>query len=231
MDGAAGKLGGMELSDLVKQARGGRVVTSGFLDPEEQETLRILAARAGVSLTWFGGLPAAERRLGVLYPPEVPQVDDPTWTGWLESADPEKSAAALRRTLDPSELGDVRLLPDGVIFAARSAARKRLRAAGLEAGDPPEKTRPRARSKTRTLVVPSLRVDVVGAKGLGVSRSYFAKGVKAGKVRLRGRAAGAKDEVREGDTLMAEGLGQVTLVRIIGRTTRGNYKVELLAEK
>jgi len=97
--------------------------------------------------------------------------------------------------------------------------------------DPPEAHRPRERRKTRTLVVPSLRVDVVGAKGFGVSRSYFAKGVKAGKVRLRGRVAGAGDEVREGDTLIAEGLGQVTLVRVVGRTTRGNYKVELTSER
>jgi len=217
--------------DLVGKARGGRVVASGFLDPEAQEALRTLAARAGLGLAWFGGLPAAERRLGVLHPPEVPEVADPVWVGWLAAEDPERTAARLRRALDADELGDVRLTPEGVLFAATRTARARLAGAGLDATDPPEGIRPRPRRKTRTLVVPSLRVDVVGAKGFGVSRSYFAKGVKAGKVRLRGRVAGAKDEVREGDTLIAEGLGQVTLLRVVGRTTRGNYKVELAAEK
>ncbi|XOB98370.1 S4 domain-containing protein [Deinococcota bacterium DY0809b] len=221
----------MKPDDLVGKARGGRVVASGFLDPEAQEALRTLAARAGLGLAWFGGLPAAERRLGVLHPPEVPEVADPVWVGWLAAEDPERTAARLRRALDADELGDVRLTPEGVLFAATRAARVRLAGAGLDATDPPEGIRPRPRRKTRTLVVPSLRVDVVGAKGFGVSRSYFAKGVKAGKVRLRGRVAGAKDEVREGDTLIAEGLGQVTLLRVVGRTTRGNYKVELAAEK
>ncbi len=221
----------MKPDDLVGKARGGRVVASGFLDPEAQEALRTLAARAGLGLVWFGGLPAAERRLGVLHPPEVPEVADPVWVGWLAAEDPERTAARLRRALDADELGDVRLTPEGVLFAATRAARARLAGAGLDATDPPEGIRPRPRRKTRTLVVPSLRVDVVGAKGFGVSRSYFAKGVKAGKVRLRGRVAGAKDEVREGDTLIAEGLGQVTLLRVVGRTTRGNYKVELAAEK
>ncbi|GEM90040.1 S4 domain-containing protein [Oceanithermus desulfurans] len=221
----------MNLDDLVKKARGGRVVASGFLDPEAQEALRTLAAHEGLGLAWFGGLPAAERRLGVLHPPEVPEVSDPTWVGWLAAEDPERAAARLRRTLDAGELGDVRPTPQGVLFATTRAAKARLAAAGLAAAEPPEERRPRERRKTRTLVVPSLRVDVVGAKGLGVSRSYFAKGVKAGKVRLRGRVAGAGDEVREGDTLIAEGLGQVTLVRVVGRTTRGNYKVELTAEK
>ncbi len=220
----------MELEAFVKQARGGRVIAVGFLEPGEQERLRALAARAGLGLAWFGGLPAASRRLGVLHPPEVPEVSDPTWVGWIAASDPERTAAELRTALDPALLGDVRVREDGVLFAAAARARSELAAAGLSAEDAPEDRRPRARSKTRTLVVPSLRVDALGARGLGVSRSYFAKGVKAGKVRLRGRTARAGDEVAEGDTLIAEGLGRVTLVRVVGRTKRGNYKVELTAE-
>ncbi len=76
-------------------------------------------------------------------------------------------------------------------------------------------------------VVPSLRVDAIGAKGLGVSRSYFQKGVKQGNVLLDGRPAKAKDEVREGSVLEAKGLGRVVLKEILGKTARGNYKVRL----
>ncbi|WP_457631412.1 S4 domain-containing protein [Oceanithermus sp.] len=221
----------MEPAGLIKQARGGRVVASGFLEPAAQEELRRLAAREGLSLDWFGGLPAAVRRVGVLHPPEVPRVADPVRVGWLPAEDPEGAAAALRQELAPEELGDVRAQAGGVLFAALAAAYQRLERAGLAVAEPPEELPVAARSKVRTLVVPSLRVDVVGAKGLGVSRSYFGKGVRAGKVRLRGQTAKPGDEVREGDTLIAEGLGQVTLVRVVGRTKRGNYKVELEAER
>ncbi len=221
----------MDLRALIKKARGGRVLASGFLDPKEQEELRTLATREGLELDWFGGLPRAERRLGVLHPPEVPQVADPVWVGWLATEDPGRAAAALRRALEPADLGDVRPGEGGVLFAATGRARRALEQAGLAATEPPPEALPAARSKTQVLVVPSLRVDVVGAGGLGVSRSYFAKGVKAGKVRIGGRTVRAGDEVSEGDTLLAEGLGQVTLLRVLGRTKRGNYKVELRAEK
>ncbi|WP_457637973.1 S4 domain-containing protein [Oceanithermus sp.] len=219
----------MELEELVKKARGGRVLASGFLDPGEQQRLRELARREGMELAWFGGLSAAERRLGVLHPPEVPRVDDPTLAAWLPAEDPEQAAARLRRLLPAGELGDLRIEADGVLFATTAAAAGRLRREGFSLADPPERLA--GRSRTRTLVVPSLRVDVVGAKGFGISRSYFAKGVKAGKVRLGGRIASSKDEVREGDVLLAEGLGRVTLVRVLGRTKKGNYKVELTAER
>jgi len=77
-------------------------------------------------------------------------------------------------------------------------------------------------------VVPALRVDTVGAKGFGVSRSYFQKGIKEGHVRLDGRVAKARDAVRVGSVLEAEGLGRVRVAELIGRTARGNYKVRLV---
>jgi RNA-binding protein YlmH len=76
-------------------------------------------------------------------------------------------------------------------------------------------------------VVPSLRVDVVGAKGFGVSRNYFAQGVKAGKVKLKGKTATAKDEIAEGDALVAEGLGNLVVKKVLGQTKRGNVKLEV----
>ncbi len=220
----------MELRELLKKARGGRVVASGFLDLKEQEELRLLARREGLELAWFGGLRGAERKVGVLHPAQIPRVSADVWVGWLESAEPEAAAAALKRSLAAEQLGDVRVLENGVLFAASAAARKTLESAGILAGEPPAELL-RGREKTRSIVVPSLRVDALGSKGFGVSRSYFAKGVKAGKVRLRGKVASVSDEVRQGDTLVAEGLGQVTLVRLGGLTKRGNYKVELRFEK
>ena len=77
-------------------------------------------------------------------------------------------------------------------------------------------------------MVPSLRVDVVGAKGLGVSRSYFQKGLKLGNVYLDGRVAKAKDEVTVGSRIEARGLGEVVVKEILGQTSRGNYKLKVV---
>jgi len=76
-------------------------------------------------------------------------------------------------------------------------------------------------------VVPSLRVDAVGAKGFGVSRTYFQEGVKAGKVRLRGRMATPKDELVPGDVLYAEGLGVLKVLEVLGSTRKGRIRVRV----
>ncbi len=76
-------------------------------------------------------------------------------------------------------------------------------------------------------VVSSLRVDAVGSRGLGVSRSYFQKGLKEGNVLLDGRVARARDEVREGSVIEALGLGRVVVRELLGRTARGNYKIRI----
>jgi len=82
-------------------------------------------------------------------------------------------------------------------------------------------------AKEIVVVVPALRVDAVGAKGLGVSRSYFQKGLKEGNVLLDGKPAKAKDEVKEGSTIEARGLGRVVVKEVLGKTARGNYKLRL----
>lgn len=88
-----------------------------------------------------------------------------------------------------------------------------------------------AEKKLRVVVVPSLRADVVGAKGFGVSRTYFAEGVKRGKVRVGGKIAMASTPVAAGDLLVAEGLGRLEVKEVLGTTTRGNFKVSLEVEK
>ncbi|MDB5046687.1 MAG: RNA-binding protein, partial [Deinococcus sp.] len=82
-------------------------------------------------------------------------------------------------------------------------------------------------SRVREVVVPSMRVDVVGAKGFGVSRAYFQQGIEGGKVRLNGQPARSSSDIREGDSLSAEGLGRIDFKRVVNETRRGNYKVEL----
>ena len=217
----------MDVTAFIKRARGGRVVETPFLEPEDQAHLQDLAEREGVRLAWFGGLAGAARRMGVLYPEHVPAVSDPTRV--LEVTGEGDLEARVRGVLDPALRGEVRATEDGVLVVTTEKGRKQLVEAGLEVREVPRAEQRRARQ--RVVVVPSLRVDVVGAKGFGTSRNYFVQGVKAGKVRIGGRVARAKDVVTEGDVLVAEGLGQLTVLRVLGRTTRGNVKLEVLLER
>jgi len=208
-----------DLLAYLKRARGGRVVQTGFLSPEEQAELLALAQREGLSVAFFGGFPLAERKVAVLYPPEIPSVHDPVEVYYLEKEPPGLGEA----------MGDVEPYEEGFLVALLPKGKKALEEAGFVLLPPPEGAlRP---SRVRTLVVPSLRVDAVGAKGFGVSRTYFVQGVKAGKVRLRGKVASPKEEMAPGDVLLAEGLGSLRLLEVLGETRRGNYKIRVEVER
>ncbi|RTG95300.1 RNA-binding protein [Thermus scotoductus] len=210
-----------DLMAYLKRARGGRVVETGFLDPEEQALLEEKARGEGLKVAFFGGFPLAERRLAVLYPPEVPSVHDPVEVVFLEKEPPDLGEA----------MGDLEAFGEGYLVAVSAKGRRALEEAGYTLFPPPEGALRVTSERVRTLVVPSLRVDTVGAKGFGVSRSYFVQGVRAGKVRLRGKVASPKEEMAPGDTLLAEGLGSLRLLEVLGETRRGNYKIKVEVER
>ncbi|GAB5603190.1 S4 domain-containing protein [Thermus sp. FJN-A] len=210
-----------DLSAYLKRARGGRVVQTGFLDLEAQALLLEEARREGLRVAFFGGFPLAERKVAVLYPPEIPSVHDPVEVYFLEKEPPDLGEA----------MGDLEAWEGGFLVALLPGGKRALEEAGYRPLPPPEGALRAASERVRTLVVPSLRVDAVGAKGFGVSRTYFAQGVKAGKVRLKGRVASPKDEMAPGDTLFAEGLGSLKLLEVLGETRRGNYKIKVEVER
>lgn len=83
---------------------------------------------------------------------------------------------------------------------------------------------------TVTAIVPSLRVDVLGARAFTVSRAYFAKGVAAGRVSVSSSTTKVADKATTaavGDTVIADGLGSFTVVSVDGTTRKGNLKVTL----
>ena len=154
-----------DLERYLKRARGGRVVRTGFLDPEDQARLEEMARREGIRVAFFGGFPLAERKVAVLYPEEVPSVSDPVEVVLLDRPPPADLGEVL---------GEVEEVEEGVLAALLPEGRKALEAQGYRLLPPPEGALRPPRERVRTLVVPSLRVDAVGAKGFGVSRSYFA---------------------------------------------------------
>ncbi|MGQ9511170.1 MAG: S4 domain-containing protein [Thermaceae bacterium] len=204
------------LLSLLRKARGGRVVRTPFLSPSEEAWLRERAQKEGLKVAFFGGFPWAERRCAVIYPEEVPGVADPVEVVYLEEP-PE-----------PSEyVGEVVPLEEGVLAALLPEAKRALLSRGVSLRPPPEGALQPLKEGVQVLVVPSLRVDVLGAKGFGVSRTYFQEGVKAGKVRLKGRLATPKDELAPGDILFAEGLGVLRLLEVLGSTRKGRLRVRV----
>ena len=232
-----------KLSTLVAQAAGGRVVRTSFVDAESLD--RRALQQEDVRHHIAGGFPDARRVVLTLYPEHIPDVDTgvtvfritPQTAGW----DAQDFAVALRGlTLDGKELpedllGEVREERGGFLVAATGKAVRALSEVSVLGGrelDVEEVGAAAGRgSKLREVVVPSMRADVVGAKGFGVSRAYFQQGVEAGKVRLNGQPARASSDIREGDSLSAEGLGRIDFKRVLNETRRGNYKVELEVHK
>lgn len=229
----------LKLASLVAQARGGRVVRTPFVDADEID--RRLLADDEVRHSIAGGFPDARRVVLTLYPAHIPEVDSGVtvlrFSGEFPAAwDAQDFAVQLRRlNLSEDQLGDLREDRGAFVLAATGKA-----VAALEALDSLDGHSLSVEAvgesagrgvRTREVVVPSMRVDVVGAKGFGVSRAYFQQGIEGGKVRLNGQVVGKSSDIREGDSLAAEGLGRIDFKRVVNETRRGNYKVELDVHK
>ncbi len=216
------------MDELIKKSLGGRIVQSEFIEAERLEQIRIEAKQESLKFETFGGLPLAERQVVVIYPDHVPEVSDPTRTVFITfDHDLDALQDRLISFLSPTLFGDLESVKEGFLLVTLPKGIKLLTANGIDFRDPAPDELPKTKERTRSLVVPSLRVDVVGAKGFGTSRNYFAQGVKAGKVKLKGKIATGKDDVAEGDVLVAEGLGNLILKKVVGQTKKGNIKVEL----
>lgn len=224
-----------DLQTLVARARGGRVVRTGFVDGGSLDRRLLDDPEIGYRLS--GGFPDAGLVMLTLYPAHIPEVEAGVQVISLSTLgdvpwDEQDLRVQLGRLeLGEGALGDIREVRGSFQVAASDKAAARLlelsdlggqqitaEAVGETAGKG---------SKIREVVVPSMRADVVGAKGFGVSRAYFQQGIDGGKVRLNGSPVRAGSEVREGDSLSAEGLGRIDFRRVLNETRRGNYKVEL----
>lgn len=224
---------------LAAAARGGRVAHSGFLEPAEADALAAELRRPGVSVALDGGVPGARRRVVVAFPDHLPSVSAPLAAVYLEGVADADAARATARTagVDAADLGDAVRHRDGVSLVALASAVPALlgltRVEGREVAPLQVPLDRVAAGTVRELevVVPSLRVDVLGGKAFRVSRSYFAKGVAAGRVSVNGRPAAKGTSAEAGDEVYAEGLGRFRVLRVAGTTKRGNLRVVIQAER
>ena len=224
---------------LAGAALGGRVAHSGFLEPADADALAAELRRPGVAVVVDGGVPAARRRVVIAYPDHLPTASVPmtaVYVGGVGDGEALRAAARVAG-VKATSLGDAVAHQDGVsliVLAPAPAALLGLtRLEGHEVApmEVPVERVAGGSERELAVVVPSLRVDVLGGKAFRVSRSYFARGVEAGRVRVNGRLADKGSTAGVGDEVYAEGLGRFRVLRVEGTTRRGNLKVAIRTEK
>ena len=183
-----------------------------------------------------GGFPGARRRVVTAFPNTIPEATTPLAVYYAAEAHDEADfRAGLRQHLQEAELGDIVSHQEGlsVITLNKADVPDSVRVAGrmLELESISLERVATGSRKEQMVVVPSLRVDALGAKAFGVSRSYFSKGVKAGNVTVNGQAVSKSGSAEAGDEVYAEGLGRFAIISVAGETRRGNLKVNLEIEK
>ncbi len=225
-------------TSLRKAALGGRVKSTPFLEPDDAASLAAKLREAGVGVHSDGGYTGARRRVVTAFPEHIPEASAAFAALYYEGVAEDDLRVALGRTgLAEGSLGDALEHQDGVTFVVLAADKESALAPVHVAGQrvAPQEVDPahlgRGSNKSQTVVVPSLRVDALGAKAFKVSRSYFSKGVAGGRVRVNGLAAGKSSSAALGDEVYAEGLGRFTVTEVLGETKKGNLKVTLEIER
>ena len=210
-----------------------------FLEPDLADRILADLREAGVVYHRSGGYSGARRSVVTAYPAHMPVATTPLAApvlpgGWGAGTaggcgrSPGDRTWDRRRPRQPCRRRRTRLSrpPDGRLLepvpvggrqiSGREIDLKLLRAAPVRRFD---------------AVVPSLRVDAVGAKAFRVSRSFFRRGIEAGNVMVNGSAVGKAAAVKEADEVYAAGLGRFRVVALLGETRRGNLKITLEVER
>jgi RNA-binding protein YlmH len=225
-----------DIKDLITAARAGRVVHTNFLEPNDAAALVAKLRQADISVNVSGGYPGAKRRVITVFPEHIPDADTPLVGLYVADAhDADELRVGLRKTLDADAIGDIIQHQDGLsAVMLRGVAKETpvtIRGKTFEAKIVELQKIAAGSSKRQTTIVPALRVDALGAKAFGVSRSYFAKGVAAGNVFVNGQKASKSTDAEAGDEIYAEGLGRFSVVSVQGETRKGNLRITMDVEK
>ncbi len=228
-----------DFARLEAAVRGGRVAHTSFLDPDDAAQLAARLRDAGVGSQAEGGVTGARRRVLTAYPDHIPGANTLLAALYVGGAPSEGDLLAALRSagVAKDDIGDVLAHQDGlsvvVLPAAKDAALKMTHVGGrpVTVQEVELSRLTRGRERQQQVIVPSLRVDVLGAKAFRVSRAYFAKGIAGGRVSLNGRPAGKASSAARGDEIYAEGLGRFSVLEVQGETRKGNVKVVLGVEQ
>lgn len=211
---------------------------TGFLEPDDAASLVAQLRSAEVGVHVSGGFPGARRRVVTVFPDTIPEATTSLKVVYGDGAlDADDFRVALQSSVEAEEIGDIIQHQSGfsaiVLEFAQSSLPETLKLKGLTVTleEVPMDSVASGSRKRHVVIVPSLRVDALGAKAFNVSRSYFSKGIGAGNVALNGAKATKSSSAEAGDEVYAEGLGRFSISSVQGETRRGNLKVAIEIEK
>ena len=224
---------------LIKASRGGRVVNTQFLDPQEGDALGKKLRSASVRYARSGGYAGASRTVLTVFPSNIPEASvNLTAVFFACAKDASVLSATFReRGIDPGCIGDLVLATKGIFVVTFVSNVSQFAGDGFERGalqkgaEAPLSLLGRETTETSTVIVPSLRVDVLGAKAFQVSRVFFKKGIEASNVTVNGLLTKKSGLLVPVDEVFAKGLGRFTIEEVLGKTRKGNNRVVLTVDK
>lgn len=239
------------IEDKIEQCRNGYYVTStGLLDSHEQ-ALAVSTSRnaAGVRCQMYGGYEAAERRMLVCIPAEIPMSDDDAFDGLLAVLRVTKPAISRELThrdylgsvlglgIERSVTGDILVRPDGADIIIVPEIADFLLREFRQAGRTNIKTQlvpideliiPEMRTQTIRDTIPSARLDSIVSSAFRLSRSKAAEAIRSGIVSLDHVECLKPDaKVEEGQTLVLRGRGKAVVDEIGGESKKGRIWVSI----
>lgn len=225
------------LARLAEGVLADRVVATGFLEPEVAAQLASRLRQRDISVHLSGGFAGARRRVLTAFPEHIPEATTKLTALYAPEAQHDMLRVALEtHGIAADNLGDTRDYQEGsALVLLHSVVEKALTLEKLE-GKPVSLQEisldylASGKSSRIQVIVPSLRVDALGAKAFKKSRSYFSKGIAGGKVSLNGVKAGKSVSAEVGDEIYAEGLGRAWLLEVQGTTKKGNVRTILEVE-
>lgn len=233
----------LDLSDAAD--RRGRPQSSRFLDPRQQGLASAMLTAAARPYLLWGGYEGAERRVVVLLPEPLEQVE-PSLAGIgllrADTATPGLShrdylGALMGQRIERELIGDILVGDYGAqILACREivpfllqnftgAGRARLTLSEIS---PDELRLPERQMQKRRESLSSLRLDCVTAAGFRLSRRDAAEAVRAGRVLIDGLPCEKPDRpVACGQIVTLRGKGRVAVEEVGGLSRKGRLSVTL----
>ena len=226
------------------------MTSTGLLDSHEQ-ALAVSTSRnaAGVRCQMYGGYEAAERRMLVCIPAEIPMSDDDAFDGLLavlrvtkptisrELTHRDYLGSVLGLGIERSVTGDILVRPDGADIIIVPEIADFLLRDFRQAGRTYIKTQlvpideliiPEMRTQTIRDTIPSARLDSIVSSAFRLSRSKAAEAIRSGIVSLDHVECLKPDaKVEEGQTLVLRGRGKAVVDEIGGESKKGRIWVSI----
>ncbi|RYL95405.1 RNA-binding protein [Sporolactobacillus sp. THM7-4] len=216
-----------------------------FLDPREQEVLRVLIGNSDeVRLAFSGGFAQSERKRALILPPYNPAEESDFELSFIEVdypskfttlSHPELLGALTGTGIVRGKLGDLLFSAGRIQFVAAKEIESYLLMNVTSVGRTPVTCRTIERQslihkeenwQEREGTISSLRLDTVLAEMYHLSRTKVSESINQGHAKVNWRVIEKKDfEVRPGDVLSLRGYGRSKIISVNGFTKKNKIRL------